>query len=172
MKKSEITTSEYHKYYSAYLAQIDDKTELLEGYLSGLNVILNFFQSIPSDILIYRYAEGKWSVKEIFQHLIDAERVFTHRCFRIARHDKTSLAGFDENDYIEPSGANDKSIETLIEEFEAVRQNSIVMLKNFKANDLNFVGNANGSSLSARASAFINLGHYMWHIKIVKERYL
>jgi hypothetical protein len=172
MKKSEINTSEYHQYYSAYLAQVDDETELLEGYLSGLNAILDFFQSIPSDKLIYKYAEDKWTIKEIFQHLIDAERVFIHRCFRIARHDKTALAGFDQNDYIAPSEANNKSIETLIEEFKAVRQNSIIMLKNFNTNDLEFVGNANGSSLSARAAAYINLGHYLWHLKVIKERYL
>ncbi|TGV00378.1 DinB family protein [Flavivirga rizhaonensis] len=135
-------------------------------------MVLQFFESIPSDKLNYRYAEGKWSIKEVFQHLIDTERIFQHRCFRFSRHDKTSISGFEQDDYIAPSLANDKSLESLIEEFNAVRQSFIVLLKSLNDVDLKFIGNASSSNMSARAAAFTILGHSIWHINIINERYL
>ena len=143
-----------------------------DGFYLGLKNVTDFFKSISNDKLTYKYAEDKWTIKEIFQHIIDTENIFMYRCLRIARHDQTPLAGFDQNDYILPSLANKKSIELLLEEYQAVRQNFIVLLKSLSETDLNFVGNANGSNLSARSAAFIILGHELWHTKIIKERYL
>ena len=120
----------------------------------------------------YKYAAGKWSIKEVFQHIIDTERVFLYRCFRIARHDKTPLTGFEQDDYIVPSKANSKSIESLLEEYQTVRQNSIVLLKSLSETDLKHLGNASDHMLSARAAAFMTLGHEIHHIEVIKERYL
>lgn len=95
-----------------------------------------------------------------------------HRCFRIARHDKTPLAGFDQNDYIEPSQGHFKSLDLLIEEYIAARSSSVVLLKSLKEIDLKCIGNANGSPMSARACAFAVIGHEIHHVEILKECYL
>ncbi len=84
----------------------------------------------------------------------------------------TSLAGFDQNSYIEPSGADDKTIDELLNEFIANRNNSIALLQELSDENLAFIGNANGAKISARAAAFTIIGHDIWHMEIIKERYL
>ncbi|MDC1162182.1 DinB family protein, partial [Tenacibaculum sp.] len=113
-----------------------------------------------------------WSIKEVLQHLIDTERIFMYRCFRIARKDSTSLAGFDQNIYIEPSGAANKSIPNLLEEFRINRDNSISILQSLSEENLSFIGNSNDSKMSARAAAFVIPGHDVWHINVINEKYL
>ena len=172
MTKSEIQQEEYNEYYTGYLNLIDDNTELIDGYYQDKKMMEDLINSIPEDKLNYRYQPEKWSVSEVFQHLIDTERIFMYRCFRIARNDKTELAGFDQDDYIIPSEANSKTKEQLLEEFTANRNYSISLLKSLSEKNLGFVGNANGGAVSARAAAFIVLGHDMHHTNIIKERYL
>lgn len=172
MTKQDLKTSEYNPFYSGYLSLVSADTELLSGFEASTNLILEFFQSIPEDKWAHRYDQGKWTIKEVFQHLIDTERVFQFRCFHIGRHDKTPLPGFEQNDYIDPSKANSKTSGMLIEEFKAVRQGFIALLQSFTNEDLNQVGTANGADMSARAMAFINLGHCQHHINILNERYL
>jgi len=172
MTKSEIQQEEYNEYYTGYLNLIDDNTELIDGYYQDKKIMEDLINSIPEDKLNYRYQLEKWSVSEVFQHLIDTERIFMYRCFRIARNDKTELAGFDQDDYIIPSEANSKTKEQLLEEFTANRNYSISLLKSLSEKNLGFVGNANGGAVSARAAAFIVLGHDMHHTNIIKERYI
>jgi len=172
MTVQELKTTEYGTYYKTYLDMVPSNMDLIEAYYLGETNVLSFFKSLPADKLEYSYEEHKWTVKEIFQHIIDTERIFMYRCLRIARHDRTPLSGFEQNDYIEPSKANNKSLEALLEEYKIVRQNSIVLLKSLNDTDFKFTGNASGNNLSARAAAFIVLGHELWHIKIIKERYL
>ncbi len=172
MTIKDLKSIEFNEYYGKYLNLVSNQTSLLEGFKEDLDKVLQFFQSIPVEKLNYQYANDKWTVKEVFQHLIDTERVFQYRCFRIARHDKTRISGYEQDDYIKPSKANQKSLELLIEEFKAVRQGFIVLLKSLNETDLKFIGSASGFDLSARAAAFIILGHYIWHINIIKERYL
>ena len=172
MTTKDLNTLEYNPFYSTYIDLIPKELELVDGFYLGLKHVTDFFKSISNDKLTFKYAEDKWTVKEVFQHIIDTERIFMYRCLRIARHDQTPLAGFDQNDYILPSLANNKSIELLLEEYQAVRQNFIVLIKSLSETDLKFIGNASGNDLSARAAAFIILGHELWHIQIIKERYL
>jgi hypothetical protein len=172
MTIQELKASEYNPFYKGYLDMIPAETELINGYYLGLKNVVDFFNSLPSNKLEYKYADDKWTIKEVFQHMTDTERIFMYRCFRIGRHDETPLSGFDENNYIKPSLANKKSLESLLEEYQAVRQNTIVLLKSLSENDLKFIGIANGNNLSARAAAFSILGHELWHLKIIKERYL
>jgi len=172
MTKSEIQQEEYNEYYTGYLNLIDDNTELIDGYYQDKKIMEDLINSIPEDKLNYRYQLEKWSVSEVFQHLIDTERIFMYRCFRIARNDKTELAGFDQDDYIIPSEANSKTKKQLLKEFTANRNYSISLLKSLSEKNLGFVGNANGGAVSARAAAFIVLGHDMHHTNIIKERYI
>lgn len=172
MKVSDLNALEYNPYYKSYIDKVLDKTTLVEGFKNGQNQVADFFKSIPKNKLEYRYALNKWSIKEVFQHIIDTERVFMYRCFRIARHDDTALVGYEQDDYIKPSKADKKSLNDLIEEYQVVRQNFIVLLKSLSSQDLKYIGNANGSPTSARAAAFIILGHEIHHMDVIKKRYL
>lgn len=168
----DLQATEFAPFYSGYISKIPKNLSLIDCFESGMQNVSTFFSEISKEKLNYKYANGKWSIKEVFQHIIDTERVFMYRCFRIARHDQTALSGFEQNDYIEPSNANNKSIESLLEEYQTVRQSFIVLLKSFSDDDLKFVGNASGNAMTARAAAFIIIGHEKWHMDIIKERYL
>ena len=172
MTTKELTLEEFNLFYSTYINMIPKELNLIDGFEIGFKNVLDFFKSIPEDKLEYKYDEGKWTIKEVFQHIIDTERVFMYRCLRIARQDKTPLAGFEQNDYIIPSKANSKTIEALLKEYQITRQYSIMLLKSFSEEDLKCIGTASGYAMSARASAFSTIGHELWHMKIIKERYL
>ena len=167
-----IQKTEFNSYYQPYIDMIPRGTSLVDGHKKGKQQVLNFFNTIPEDKLSYRYQPDKWSVKEVFQHLIDTERIFMYRCLRIARRDTTELLGFEQNDYIDPSGANNKTIDKLLNEYETTKNYTIALLESFSDEDLSFIGNANGGNLTARAAAFILIGHEIWHTKVIKERYL
>ncbi|WP_136480821.1 DinB family protein [Cognatitamlana onchidii] len=172
MIKAELNPNEYDVFYSTYIDKLHEESVLLELYERGMTQVVEFFKSIPKEKIAYKYEVGKWSVKEVFQHIIDTERVFMHRCFRISRHDSAPLAGFNQNDYIQPAQVHKKTLNALIEEYRAVRNNSIVFLKSVSKEDLTHIGNANGSAMSGRAAAFAVIGHERHHIQILKERYL
>lgn len=172
MTTKDLSTKEYDPYYERYINKLSSQLDLRTGFEIGKENIIAFFQSIPRSKDNYQYDNDKWTVKEILQHLIDTERVFMYRCFRIARRDKTPLAGFDQNIYIKPSRARDKQIDELLEEYRICRQNSVSVLGSISDQDLQFIGNANGGDMSARAAAFTIIGHEIWHMDIIKERYL
>lgn len=172
MTPKDLKHNEFNDYYKRYIDKLSNDLELIKGFTEGLANVMRFFQSIPKEKLEYRYAKDKWTIKQVFQHIVDTERIFMYRCFRIARHDETALAGFNQDDYILPSLANNKSIESLIQEYSIVRNNSIALLQSLTDEDLKFKGTASESIISARAAAFIILGHEIWHTDIVKERYL
>jgi len=172
MKSTDLQPNEFNPFYGGYIDKVSKTQELKSGFELAKTNIINFFKSIPEDKLEYRYAAGKWTIKEVFQHIIDNERIMMYRCFRIARRDKTALAGYEQDDYILPSKANEKSLETLIEEYKIVREHSINLLHSLSAEDLEFIGVSSGNNMSARATAFITLGHEIWHVDIIKLKYL
>ncbi|CAM1344660.1 DinB family protein [Tenacibaculum amylolyticum] len=172
MIKLDITPNEFDAYYARYIDKLSDNSTLLESFTEGLKNTIHFFNTIPEEKLHYRYQPEKWNSKEILQHLIDTERIFMYRCFRIARRDSTPLTGFDQNIYVAPSNATHKSLTALLSEFEFNRKNSIQLLNSFSKEDLEFIGNSNGGAMSARAAAFVIPGHDIWHQEIIQERYL
>lgn len=172
MKVTELSPLECNAYYETYTNKVSKDITLIDGFIDAKNSVVDFFKSIPERKLEYQYASDKWSIKEILQHIIDTERVFMYRCFRIARHDTTPLAGFEQDDFINPSNANKKTLDDLLEEYKTVRESFIVLLKSLNITDLKFIGHASGNPLSARAAAFIILGHEIHHIDVIKDRYL
>jgi uncharacterized damage-inducible protein DinB len=172
MTVQDLSEKEFHSYYGRYIYKIDESVNLREGFEIGNQSVAHFFSSIPSEKHLFRYERDKWTIKQVLQHLIDTERVFMYRCFRIARRDLTPLAGFDQNIYMDPANANEKSMDELLVEFQTGRLQSITMLKSFSDEDLAFVGDANGSEMSARAAAFTVIGHDVWHMEIIKSKYL
>lgn len=172
MKISELNTSEYADFYAIYLAQVSDEYSLIEELEISLHRLIKFVQNIPMDKFDYRYAAGKWTIKDILQHIIDAERIFAYRALRFARNDSTDLPGFEENDYVDQANANARSIMELLTELSALRQATILLFKTFSEEKLLRSGTANNNSMSVRALGFVIIGHQNHHQSVFEERYL
>ena len=122
--------------------------------------------------LNYRYAEGKWSIKEILVHMMDGERVFCYRALRFARNDATELPGFEENDWVPNSNANNRKLRSIFREYAAVRSSTIELFSNMDKEMLNRSGVANGNPISVRSILFVIAGHELHHMRIILERYI
>ena len=133
---------------------------------------ISFFKQIPEQKWNYRYAEGKWSIKEMIQHIIDAERIFCFRALNFARQDKNELPGFDENEFAEVSNADRRSKEDLMEELATVQKSSTHLFASFDEEQLDQAGIANGKSIYVKGIGFIVVGHTLHHRNILVERYL
>ncbi len=171
MNASQLPKNEYAAYYENYVKATEDVI-LLDELEICLHDFIRFVQNIPMDKFDYRYAKGKWTIKDIIQHLIDAERVFSYRALRISRNDKTPLPGFDENDYVDEAHANDRSLQELLTEFSALRHATLLLFKSFTPEQLTKMGTASEQPISVRALGFIIIGHQKHHQKVFQERYL
>lgn len=171
MKASDLLSSEFNPYYETYI-KLTDNQLLIDGLRDGVVETIKFLESIPFDTLEYKYADGKWTVKEIIRHIIDTERIFAYRALRFARNDRTGLPGFNQDDYILPSRANDFSFQILLEEYKSNRMSTISMFSSFTDDMLKIVGEASNNPMSARAAGFIIVGHEIHHCNVIRERYL
>ena len=171
MKSNQLPINEYADFYKSYIQALED-VELIEELEISLHDFIRFVQNIPMDKFDYRYAEGKWTIKEIIQHLIDSERVFSYRALRISRNDKAPLPGFDENEYVANSNGNKRNLQGLLTELAVVRQATLSLFNSFSQEQLQYVGIASDNEVSVRAIGFIIIGHQKHHQKIFAERYL
>ncbi|MFC5195167.1 DinB family protein [Bizionia hallyeonensis] len=167
----EIPDSEYASFYANYIKK-GGELSLLVGLEYGMAATKAFFESIPEDKLEYRYAEGKWTVKEILQHLIDTEHVFVYRALRFARQDKTPLPGFEQDDYVLASVANRRTRAQLLNDYLDLRESTIALFSSFSKKMLEQIGVASNAEMSVRAIGFVLIGQEKHHIDIIKERYL
>ena len=171
MTIADLNTDEYHHYYKNYIDLVCGY-QLMEGLQKSLDKTVSFFASIPENKLEYRYDFGKWTIKEIMQHLMDAEVVFAYRALRFARNDNTALPGFDENFYAKTSLANERTRIELIANYKALRLSTISMFQGFDSQALVNIGTASNSKMSVRALGFTILGHEIHHCNVIEERYL
>lgn len=172
MKPSQLQSNEYEAYYATFISNLSDEYTLIEELEIALHRLIKFVQNLPMDKFDYRYAEGKWTIKDIIQHLIDCERVFSYRALRIARNDKTELPGFEEDDYAVEANANERSIMDLLTELSSVRHSTIYLFKTFNDEQLLRIGIASDNPISVRAIGFVIIGHQNHHQQIFEERYL
>ncbi|RZJ66126.1 MAG: DinB family protein, partial [Flavobacterium sp.] len=159
MTVNELQPTEYPAYAANYIALVDDAWSLTEEMEVSVHNFIKFVQDIPMDRHDYRYAEGKWTIKDIIQHLIDSERVFAYRALRFSRNDTTELPGFDENDYADNAHGNERGLQSLLTELSALRHTTIMMYKAFSGADLLKIGVASGNQVSVRALGFMIIGH-------------
>ena len=171
MNLTHLPISEYAPFYTPYLNALG-AVNLIEELEISLHDFIRFVQNIPMDKFDYRYAEDKWNIKEIIQHVIDTERIFGYRALRISRNDQTPLPGFDENYYVNNTEATTRSIQDLLAEFSAVRHSNLFLFKSFSEDQLKRMGIASNVAVSVRAIGFIMIGHQKHHLNIFQERYL
>jgi hypothetical protein len=163
--------SEVPAFYKGYIENVKDM-DVIEALQQSSKVALNIFRGIPEDMGIYRYADGKWSVKELLNHMMDAERIFAYRALRFSRNDKTALPGFEENDYAPQANAHARTIAQLCGEMDRLRQTTIDLYSSFDAAMLKREGLANNNKLSVLNLGYVIAGHETHHRKIIVERYL
>ncbi len=168
MKPASSTYGDYYKNYVALVPQ----EELSAALEESASVPSEFWNSIPEEKGDYRYEEGKWSIKELLQHIIDTERIFSYRALAFARGEQTALPGYDENEYADRCLADARTLSDMVNELLAVRKSTIMLFKSFDDGVLDNIGKASGSNLSVRAAGFIIVGHEIHHMNVVKERYL
>lgn len=171
MKPNELSKKEYSPFYATYISEARTN-DLIQGLEDSLNQMICFISSVPVEKLEYRYMTGKWTIKDIIQHIIDAERIFSYRALRISRNDKTPLPGFEENSYVDNTNANIRDIEDFLTELVAVRQSTVLLFKSFSEEQLSKIGMASDNPISVRAIGFIILGHQKHHLRIIEVRYL
>ena len=171
MKTDQLPVNEYSSFNATYI-QAAGNVEMIEELEISLHDFIRFVQNIPMDKFDYRYAEGKWTIKDIIQHIIDTERIFAYRALRISRNDETPLPGFDENHYVDNTDANSRNIQDLLAEFSAVRHANLFLFKSFSVEQMERTGTASNTVVSVRAIAFIIIGHLKHHQKVFQERYL
>ena len=169
MKRPE--TNEFASYYNTYISLIegDNVMPVLDAQSCELRTI---FSSLPEEKGTFAYAPGKWTVKELLSHVIDAERIFAYRVLRISRGDETPIEGFEQEGYIETSHANSRSFAALIEEFDLQRRSNLLMLNNIDEAGSIRVGMASKNLISVRALVYVMAGHVTHHVHILRERYL
>ncbi|MDT0646588.1 DinB family protein [Zunongwangia sp. F260] len=172
MEVDRLSSEEYPAFYQDYINNIPREASLGMLFKSNIENLKDITRTISPDKFSYRYAPEKWSVAEVLQHLIDVERVFQYRALCIARGDKTSLPGFDHEDYVFKSEAGNRSPDSLREEAKIVRSSSIALYNSFSEPVLMRKGNMNNAPASVRAIGFIIVGHTRHHIKILREKYL
>jgi hypothetical protein len=169
MNKSNLTIP--IKYYTTYIDKIPDIPILDAIERFGPNM---FDQYIPQMIekADYAYAEGKWTIKQKLQHIIDTERVFAHRAFVLSRHDDAILASFDQDPYVVFANVSHKTIEELMYEWQIARISTRLIFKSLSDDDLLFLGNVAGQRLNALAMGFALCGHAQHHLEILTDKYL
>ncbi|MDP5198818.1 DinB family protein [Flavobacterium sp. DG2-3] len=171
MRAAELLDNEYSGHFGNYVKAAGDGI-LIEELEISLHEFIRFVQNIPMDKFDYRYAEGKWTIKDIIQHVIDTERIFAYRALRFSRNDQTPLPSFEENDYAENTDSNKRSIQDLLTELSAVRHSTLLFYKSLSQEQLKRIGTASNNPISVRALGFVMIGHQRHHQKVFEERYL
>ncbi len=164
--------SEYPIYAEMYMELVNKDGSLIEQLKSSLEKTKTLINSLSNEELDYRYQKDKWSIKEVLVHIIDDERIYGYRALSFARNDKTNLPGFEQDDYNANSYTSERTIENIMDEYEALRLSTIALFKGFSDIALKRLGIANGNQASVRALGYHILGHDLHHIKIIENLYL
>lgn len=159
-------------FYQGYIDKVPGDENLIKNLVDILIETEQLVLSLPEEKLLYRYSEGKWSIKDIINHLSDCERIILYRALRIARADQTDLPGFDEDGYTLNAHADQRTAAGLLTELRACRMSSISLIETLDETALNRTGTANGYPLSVRLLVNHLYGHHRHHLTIIRERYL
>ena len=161
----------YPDYYQTYVSKVSD-SDILMALLKNKKSTEDLYRGISAKMENHRYAEGKWSIKEVLQHIMDTERVMAYRALRFARNDKTDLPGFDQDVFAAEYHLDGVNIDQLVEEFLSIRNSTILFLRHITKEQLHHIGTASGWQMSVNALFHVIVGHTEHHNQIIQERYL
>ena len=158
-------------YCRNYVALVPE-SDPVEAMRASMELMQALVRRLPEDMAGHRYAEGKWSIREVLCHLMDGERVFAYRALRFARGDRTPLPGYDQDLYAPQANAAARNLGRLADEMLRLRASTIDLFEGFTPEVLARSGEANQNMLSVLALGFIIAGHERHHLKVLQERYL
>lgn len=162
--------TEYPSFYAGYVASVP-ADDILIVLRQGRDDLSAAFGAIPESKGAYRYADGKWTVRTLIGHMVDAERIFSYRALRLARGDATPLPGFEEKQYAETAGSDARTIADLGAEMLDVRASTIRLFESFPEDAWVRRGIVNNGEVSVRALGYITAGHARHHLNMLRERY-
>jgi uncharacterized damage-inducible protein DinB len=163
--------NEYASYYEKYVSLVPEG-EVAETLERQGAETLALLRSLPEERGAHRYGEGKWSVKQLIGHVIDTERIFAYRALAIARGERQSLPGMDQDEYMAGVDFDARTVADLADEFEAVRRGNVIMFRALGPEAWARRGTASDNEVTVRALAYILAGHEAHHVRILRERYL
>lgn len=163
--------SEYHQLTAAYIELVPE-ADLGQAFVNCTQSTLKLFSSLPLQKWTYSYAPGKWTVKELFAHIIDTERIFGYRALCFSRSEKQMLPAFDENSYVENSEAGQRDPGSLLNEYQAVRNATVELFSSFSGSQLSKTGTVPAGTISVKALGYAICGHNLHHLRVMQERYL
>ncbi len=162
---------EYAPYAIMYIDLLPDDGHVLHYMQANLQAVQDLVEQFSEAELTMPHAPGEWTIKEILVHIIDDERIYAYRALRFARNDPTELPGFEQEDYVPPSRANKRSLESIWAEYVAVRSATMTLFDNLDDAALERAGTANGHKISVRAAAYHIAGHELHHLASIKQNY-
>ena len=162
--------ADYPEYFGKYISQVTEE-DLYDAFKIQLPKIESFLHGVDEEKANFAYAHGKWTLKQLLQHMIDGERIFGYRALCFARKETVSLPSFEENEYAENSKANERSWKSLSNEFINLRISTQDLFKSFSDEMLQLKGTANNNTISVLSIGYTIIGHVYHHIKVVQERY-
>lgn len=161
---------EYGEFYKDYIT-LADAPNVIQALIQQGQQIYAIIQKLTSDEADYRYETGKWTVKEVVGHLVDTERIMAYRALCISRGEQKSLPGYDQDEYVEQADFDNRSLQNLSTEYDALRNATISMFNSFNEKQILRKGTANNTTVSVRALAYIIAGHEKHHLNILEEKY-
>lgn len=167
-----IPKTEYVPYYTSFIELVDTSLSIEENLIKEQDNFEKELRNVEKEKQNYKYANDKWTIKELIQHLIDSERVFCYRALCFSRGDKTDLPGFDQDLFVVNSRAQDRDYDELLDEMQLLRKGTIQLFNSFTKEDLVKLGSGSGSIISVRALGMVMAGHQKHHLEVIKERYL
>ena len=162
--------SEYAEFYKGYVDRVPEG-DVVASLRDGQDRMKEMLGTLPESIGEHRYAEGKWTVRTVIGHMIDAERIFSYRALRIARGDTTPLPGFEENGFAAAAGSDDRRLVDLVTELLVVRDGTTRLFASLPEAAWSRTGTASNAKVSVRGLAFITAGHALHHLSVLKDRY-
>ena len=163
--------NDYKPYQEEYIKTVEGDN-ILKVLEVQLKTIPEFLSSIPEDKGLYSYSEGKWTIKELIEHMIDGERIFAYRALSIARGETQILPGFEQDDYVKEAHSNNRKLSELVDEFRKVREANLFLIKSFTEDDINKRGDVSDYQITVNAILYVMAGHANHHVNILKEKYL
>lgn len=165
-----IEKNEYGDFYERYV-KLSNNTPLDDLFKANAKEMNDLFEGLTEENSLYRYADDKWTFKQIFGHLIDTERIFSYRALCVARGEPNPLPGFDQDVYVTNADFNALPLSALREQYQATRQSTIALFSNFKDEELLRRGTISGFSFTVRATGYVIAGHELHHFNILNEKY-
>lgn len=164
-------TTEFNPYFEGYIQKTIGEN-LSELRFNHHAILANFWETIPSDKINHAYAERKWTIKQVFQHIIDTERIMVYRALSLARGEKNALLPFEEDEYVINSSLDHRDWLDMIKEWKNLRTSTYDYFKSLTKEDFSKTGKVGKNSISVNAILFILFGHPLHHIEIIQNRYL